>query len=95
MIHTDIYDYFITYFEGQKYFIIFIDDFSHYDYVFLLHEKSEALKVFKVYKAEVENQLDRKIRVVKFDKSGEYYSRYDESDRNSRSFIKFLNSMAL
>ena len=40
---------------SNKYFITFIDDFLHYGYIFLLHEKSEALEAFKMYKAEVKN----------------------------------------
>ena len=41
---------------GKKYFITFIDDYSRYMYVYLLHNKYEALDAFKVFKAEVENQ---------------------------------------
>ena len=40
---------------GKKYFITFIDDYSRYMYVYLLHNKYEALDAFKVFKAEVEN----------------------------------------
>ena len=41
--------------NGQKYFIMFIYDFSRYGYFYLIHEKSQSLDVFKNYKAEVEN----------------------------------------
>ena len=43
-----------------------------------------------MYKAEVKNQLDSKIKIVRSDKGGKYYGRYDKSDRNSRSFTKFF-----
>ena len=69
---------------------MFIDDFSCYGYIFLLHEQSEALEVFKIYQAEVENQLDRKIKVVRSYKDGDYYGRYDESNHNPGSFAKFF-----
>jgi hypothetical protein len=36
--------------------------------------KDEALNCFRIYKAEVENQLERKIKCVKFDRGGEYFS---------------------
>ena len=39
---------------GYKYFITFIDDFSRYGYVELIHEKSDSLNVFKAFKAKVE-----------------------------------------
>jgi hypothetical protein len=42
IIHTDICGPFDNpSFGGEKYFITFIDDFSRYGYVYLLHEKSQ------------------------------------------------------
>nr|GEX89751.1 retrotransposon protein, putative, Ty1-copia subclass [Tanacetum cinerariifolium] len=43
--------------QGANYFITFIDDFSHYDYVYLLKHKHELFETFKVFQMEVENQL--------------------------------------
>ena len=41
LIHTDICGPFPTSsWNGQQYFITFIDDYSHYDYIYLIHEKS-------------------------------------------------------
>jgi hypothetical protein len=45
---------------GQRYFMIMIDDVSRYCYIYLLKTKDEALNCFKTYKAEVENQLEKK-----------------------------------
>ena len=60
---------------GQKvYFITFIDDFSRYGYVYLLKHKSEGFDMFKTFKAEVENQLNGKIKVLRTDRGGEYTS---------------------
>ena len=41
-------------FMGEADFITFIDDYWRYGYVYLIKEKSEALNVFKIFKAEVE-----------------------------------------
>ncbi|XP_028079583.1 uncharacterized protein LOC114281329 [Camellia sinensis] len=49
---------------------------SWYTYVYLIREKSEALDMFKLYKAEVENQLGRRIKSVRSDRGGEYYGRF-------------------
>ena len=46
---------------GKKYFMTLIDDSTRYCYVYLLNTKDEALHYFKIYKAEVENQLERKL----------------------------------
>ena len=53
-------------------------------------DKAEALEYFKIFKAEVENQLDRKIKIVRSDRGGEYYNRYDETDHKLRPFARFL-----
>ena len=55
---------------GYKYFISFSDDFSCYGYVCLIQEKSEALDIFKIYKAEVELKLERNIKCVRSDRGG-------------------------
>ena len=60
--------------RGMMYFITFIDDYSRYGYVYLLSRKSDALEKFKEFKAEVENQLGRKIKVLRTDRGGEYTS---------------------
>jgi transposase InsO family protein len=59
---------------GERYFMTFIDDVSHFCYIYLLKSKDEALHYFKIYKAEVENQLERKIRQLHNDHGGVYTS---------------------
>jgi len=44
-----------TSWNGHEYFITFIDDYSRYGYLYLLHEKSQSLDMFKIYEVEVEN----------------------------------------
>ncbi|RVW97553.1 Retrovirus-related Pol polyprotein from transposon TNT 1-94 [Vitis vinifera] len=77
--------------NGQQYFITFIDDYSRYGYLYLIHEKSQSLDVFKNFKAEVENQLSKKIKAVRSDRGGEYYGRYDRSgEQRPGPFAKYL-----
>ena len=52
----------------------FIDDCTRFCYVYLLKTKDEALHYFKVYKAKVENQLEKKIKRLRSDRGGEYFS---------------------
>ena len=59
---------------GKRYFMTLIDDSTRYCYVYLLNTKDEALHYFKIYKAEVENQLEKKIKRVRSDRGGEYFS---------------------
>ncbi|KAL6333644.1 hypothetical protein AAG906_028829 [Vitis piasezkii] len=50
-----------------------------------------SLDVFKNFKVEFENQLSKKIKVVRSNHGGEYYGRYDGSnEQRPRSFAKYL-----
>ncbi|RVW64590.1 Retrovirus-related Pol polyprotein from transposon TNT 1-94 [Vitis vinifera] len=89
IIHTDICNLDMDS-HGQKYFISFIDDYSRYMYLYMLHNKNEALDAFKVLKANVEKQCGKQIKIVRLDKGGEYYGRYMEDGQVPRPFAKFL-----
>ena len=75
LIHSDICELNGILTRGGKgYFITFIDDFSKYTHVYLLRNKDEAFDMFKRYKTEVENQKSKKIKVLRSDRGGEYFS---------------------
>jgi transposase InsO family protein len=76
--------------DGLNSFITFTDDYSGYGYIHPIQERSEALKKFKVFKAEVGNQYDAKIKVVRFDRGGEYYGRHTPYGQVPSPFVKFL-----
>ena len=76
--------------HGQKYFITFIDDYSRFMYLYMLHNKNEALDAFKIFKAEVEKQCGKPIKIVRTDRGGEYYGRYTEDGQAPGPFAKFL-----
>ena len=59
--------------EGFEYFITFINDYSIYGYVYILHRKYEAFEKFKEFWAEVETQLNKNINFWS-DRGGEYLS---------------------
>ena len=75
LIHSDICDLKSTMTRGGKrFYITFIDDFSKYTYVYLLRTKDEAKEKFKIYKAEVESKLNKKIKKLRSDRGREYES---------------------
>ena len=59
-------------------------------YLYLLDNKNEALDDFKVFKAEVEIQCGKKIKIVRSDRGGEYYGRYTEDGQAPSPFARFL-----
>ena len=96
VIHIDICGSFTPLAIGDhKYFITFIDDYSRYGLVELIREKSDSLDAFKTFKAKVELQRGKKIKVVHSDRGGEYYGRYDEMERNPGPFAKYLQECGI
>ena len=55
---------------SKKFYVTFIDDYSRFIRVYLLRNKDEAFDMFLSYKFEVENELDRKIKRIRFDRGG-------------------------
>jgi hypothetical protein len=76
--------------DGYDSFITFIDDYSRYGYIYPIKERSEALDKFKIFKAEVGNQLDKRIKIVRSDRGGEYYGRHTPFGQVPGPFAKFL-----
>nr|GFB41938.1 hypothetical protein [Tanacetum cinerariifolium] len=75
LIHTDVCGPLrIVSRQGANYFVTFTDDFSHYGYVYLLKQKHEVFETFKVFQKEVENQLGKTIKSLRFDRGGKYMS---------------------
>jgi hypothetical protein len=65
LIHSDLCEMKGVLIEGgQRYFMTMIDDTSRYCYMYLLKMKDEVLNCFKTYKAEVENELEKKSNVL-------------------------------
>lgn len=59
LIHTDVCGPFpIKTLCGNMYMVSFIDDFSRFTYLFLIKDKSSMFDCFKIFKNEVQNQLD-------------------------------------
>ena len=57
---------------GYEYFITFTNDHSRFGYVYLMKQKSETFEKFKEFRAEVENQLGKRIKAIRSDRGGEY-----------------------
>ena len=91
IIHTDICGPFpVKSVDGFDSFITFTDDFSRYGYIYPIHDRSESLDKFKIFKAEVENQHNVTIKLVRSDRGGEYYGRHAPFGQVPGPFAKYL-----
>ena len=57
---------------GYGYFVTFIDDYSRYGYVYLMHKNFETFGKFKEFMAETEKQLGKSLKTLRSDRGGEY-----------------------
>ncbi|KAG6480984.1 hypothetical protein ZIOFF_057575 [Zingiber officinale] len=75
LLHADIY-ILITpcTLAGNKYFLLIVDDFTRWMWVFVLAAKNDALQAFKKFKFLTENKTEHKIRTLRTDRSGEFLS---------------------
>lgn len=64
--------------SGNRYFLLLVDDFSRYMWVYMLREKGEAFDAFKHFRALVENGPE-KIKALRTDRGGEFCSKYFNS----------------
>jgi hypothetical protein len=55
---------------GVKYFVVFINNYSWYIMIYLLHNKSNVFDTFQVYKVMVETKINKKLETIWFDKYG-------------------------
>jgi hypothetical protein len=75
--------------DGYDLFIIFMDDYSYYGYIYLIKERSEDLDKFKIFNTEVKNQHDIKIKLVRTDRGG-YYSCHTLYGQIPIPFVRFV-----
>jgi transposase InsO family protein len=57
---------------GAYYFLLFIDDYTRYTWVYFLRKKSDVFEYFKEFKNMVEKQTGKPIKIVHSDQGGEY-----------------------
>jgi hypothetical protein len=61
--------------SGCEYYLTFIDDYSRKTWIYFLKAKSEVFTRFQEFRALVENQSGKRIKVLRSDNGGEYSSR--------------------
>lgn len=68
---------------GKRYFFLLVDDFSRVMWVYFLKTKDEALRAFKNFRALVESGPEKKVKVFRTDRGGEF---------NSNDFIMYCEA---
>ena len=73
LVHSDVFGPVSVPSLGKSmYYVSFIDDFSRKTWIYFLRKKSEVFDRFKEFKALVENQTEKQIKVLRTDNGGEF-----------------------
>lgn len=71
-IYIDLWSSPVLSVDGYKYYLVLIDHFSRYTWLYPLKQKSQTKEIFKTFKALVENHFNTKIGTLYSDNGGEF-----------------------
>ena len=57
---------------GSRYFIVFVDDYSRYSWIFNIKHRSELLQIYSNFAKMVETQFSKRIKIFRSDNALEY-----------------------
>ncbi|KAI0498995.1 hypothetical protein KFK09_019895 [Dendrobium nobile] len=87
IIHTDVWGPAPVHSnQGFMYYVVFIDDFSRFSWVFFMHHKSEVFNIFRNFKTFIEKQTQHQIKCLRSDGGTEYLN---------HNFKNFLNQQGI
>jgi hypothetical protein len=91
-VHTDLVGPTTTKgLKGEKYFMLLVDYYTRMTAVFFFNNKSKAFENFTIYKEIVENDMDSRIKCLRYANRGEFTSKefmdYCSSHGIKRQFL--------
>ena len=73
LIHSDVWGpSSVSNIGGSRYFVVFVDDYSRYSWIFNMKHRSELLEVYSNFAKIVETQFSKRIKIFRFDNTVEY-----------------------
>ena len=73
LIHSDVWGpSSVSSIGGSRYFVVFVDDYSRYSWIFNMKHRSELLEVYSNFAKMVETQFSRRIKIFRSDNALEY-----------------------
>ena len=73
LIHFDVWgSSSVSSIGGSRYFVVFVDDYSRYNWIVNMKDRSELLQVYSNFAKMVETQFSKRIKNFRFDNALEY-----------------------
>ncbi|GJV75425.1 putative ribonuclease H-like domain-containing protein [Tanacetum coccineum] len=73
MLHMDLFGLtFVSSLMNKKYCLVITDDYSRFTWVFFLASKDETSGIFKNFITEIENLVDKKVKLIRCDNGTEF-----------------------
>jgi hypothetical protein len=80
LLHSDVFGLVLVPSLGKSvYYVSFIDDLSRNNWIYFLKKKSKSFDRYKEFKALIENQTEKLIKVLRKDNGGEFcWNQFEE-----------------
>jgi hypothetical protein len=65
----------VSYLGGSRYYVTFIDDATRKTWVYCIRQKYGVFDTFKKWKAFVGNEIGKRLKCLRSDNGGEYFSK--------------------
>jgi hypothetical protein len=73
LVHTDVWGPSqVVSLSSYRWFVSFINDFSHTTWFYLLKDKSDVFSIYKIFHKMVQTHFNTIIKIVHSDNGGEY-----------------------
>ncbi|GJR94789.1 ribonuclease H-like domain-containing protein [Tanacetum coccineum] len=72
IIHSDLWTSPVSSMSGYKYYVLFLDHYLHFLWVYPLHRKSDAQSKLLHFRAFIKTQFNREIKAFQCDHGGEF-----------------------
>ncbi|GJZ05579.1 putative ribonuclease H-like domain-containing protein [Tanacetum coccineum] len=94
MLHMDLFG--LTLMSSlmyKKYCLVVTDDYSRFTWVFFLATKDETSEILKNFIKEIENLVDKKVKIIRSDNGTEFKNKNGVAERRNRTLIEAARTM--
>lgn len=88
IVHSDLWESPIPSTSGIRYYMLFLDHYSHFLWVYTLRNKSDVFSKFLHFRALIKNQFKSEIQSFQCDRGGEFNNKqfHNSFDHHGISF---------